>query len=185
MAFMKTITDAITGLDKKLFYRYIAIAGACFILLLALIIWQYKSKINSLKKQIYKVNALRDDVRIELSKYEQIQKQRKEVDAILAEEEDFNITGYFDDLVKRLGLEAHVKERTPSRQETEDNYQETMVNATLVDITMQQLTELLNEIEHKARIFTKQIEITRSKKSPTIEVNLTIATLQPKTETTE
>lgn len=184
MAF-KGIKDTLINLDKKTFYRYLAVFAAVFFVIIFLIIYQYKSKISSLRKKINKVNVWREQARVELSKYEQIQKQRKEVDAILAEEEDFNITGYFDDLIKKMGLESHLKERTPSKLEREDNYQETMVNATLVDITMQQLTELLNEIENKARIFTKYLEITRSKKSPTIEVNLTIATLQPKTETTE
>jgi hypothetical protein len=46
---------------------------------------------------------------------------------------------------------------------------------------MKNLTELLQEIELNKRVFTKELDITASSKQPgTIDVSLTIVTLEPK-----
>ena len=51
-------------------------------------------------------------------------------------------------------------------------------------ITMKQLTEFLNEIDENKRVFTKELDITKSKKIPrAIDVEIKIATMMPK-ETT-
>jgi len=174
------IHEKIAGLDKKDFYKYLIVFLGILVLLIVFIMYQYSSVASSLKKQIRNINSLREDVRVVLSKYEQIQKQRKAVDEILSEEEDFNIVGYFNDVVNQLNLNGNKKEERSSQVDREDNYRESVINVTFVDMNMKQLCELLNVIESKARIFTKELEITKSKKSPTIEVNLTIATLSPK-----
>jgi hypothetical protein len=51
-------------------------------------------------------------------------------------------------------------------------------------MSTQELATLLNEIEHKERVYTKSLDITQSKTPRTIDVTLTIATLQPKEELT-
>lgn len=182
MEFLRTIQTSIESLEKKDFYRYLGIFLGFFVLLIAVTIFQYSRTISKYKKQISYVNSMRDEVRTILSKHEQIERQRKEVDEILSEEEDFNIVGYIESVITKLGLGANFKERTPSSIDREDNYREDMVKVALVDMNMKQLTELLNEIENNPRIFTTELEIIKSKKTPTIEVNVTIATLHPKTE---
>ena len=47
-------------------------------------------------------------------------------------------------------------------------------------MTMKDLTELLKEVEQNKRVFAKELEIIASKKTAnTIDVNFTIATLEP------
>lgn len=185
MEFLRSFQERIENLERKEFYRYLGIFLGIFLLLVVAAIFQYTRTINKYRKQISYVNTMRDEVRSILSKHEQIERQRKEVDAILSEEEDFNIVGYIEDIINKLGLGANFKERTPSSIEREDNYREDMVKVALVDMNMRQLAELLNEIENNPRIFTTELEIIKSKKTPTIEVNLTIATLHPKAGVTE
>jgi ribosomal protein S17E len=61
-----------------------------------------------------------------------------------------------------------------------------LLNAKFDTMNMRQLCELLDAVEQNKRIYTKELEIIKSKKVPnTIDVNLTIATLQAKPETTE
>jgi hypothetical protein len=185
MMVLNYLNEKISALDKKDFYKYLLILIGVILLFIALLMFQYFRVTSRIKKQIRNINSLREDVRVVLSKYEQIQKQRKAVDAILSEEEDFNIVGYFNDVVNQLNLSGNKKEERSSQVDREDNYRESVINVTFVDMNMKQLCELLNVIENKARIFTKELEITKSKKSPTIEVNLTIATLSPKTAVPE
>ncbi len=49
-------------------------------------------------------------------------------------------------------------------------------------MNMRELSELLNVLEQNKRVYTKELEVQKSRKSPrAIEVQLTIATLQPRT----
>jgi len=49
----------------------------------------------------------------------------------------------------------------------------------------QKLTELLDTLEQNERIYTKEVEIYKPDAGQTINVNLLIATLEPKIETPE
>lgn len=55
------------------------------------------------------------------------------------------------------------------------------LTAKFENMSMQDLTHLLEELEKNPRIATERLEIT--KKQKTIDVGLTISTLLPKTET--
>ena len=52
----------------------------------------------------------------------------------------------------------------------------------LTGITMQELVDLLyNKIQNNNKIYTKELSITKTSQSPTIDVTLVIATLVRKT----
>ena len=107
------------------------------------------------------------------------------VEETLAKDTDFKIGGYFKNLLTKLNLrDKEIAEET-STSDLEENYRKSELNAKFEDMTMKELTELLQEIEHNSRIAMERLEITKSKKQPkTIEVNLTISTLLPKIELT-
>ncbi len=50
---------------------------------------------------------------------------------------------------------------------------------------MKQLVDFLNELEQNNRISIKRLEITKSKTGQTIDVQMTISTLQQKIEASE
>ena len=113
-----------------------------------------------------------------LTRAASVQQQRKEVDAILEEDKDFKIGGYFKDVLTKLVLTSKKAVESPSQIDREGKYRESILNVKFTDMDMKQLSELLNEIEKNKRIFTKELEVTTSRKTPQkIDVNLTIATL--------
>jgi hypothetical protein len=109
------------------------------------------------------------------------------VNNILAENPDFKIDGFFTDLLSKTGLERNKKETSISYADRGDkDYREVLLTAKFDTMNMRQLCELLNEIEQNNMVYTKELDIVKSKKIPnTIDVTLTIATLQKKPETTE
>lgn len=168
-------------IETKDFYKYITIFLAVITFIASIIVFQYYRKVKYWKGRVKIINELReDDVKVILEKAQQVQQQQAEVDAILAEDEDFKIGGYFKELLSRLQLvDKEIAEET-TQIDREDNYRESELDAKFEDMNMKQLTELLQEIEKNKRIFTKKLEITKSKKSPgTIEAQITIATLLP------
>jgi len=186
MELLNKIRDFIQDLEEKEFYKYLIIVFICLFLVISFIVFRYYRKINYLKGRIEEVNNIRvDDVQVILSRADVVKKEREEVNVILAKEEDFKIGGYFDNLLKKLGLSGYFKDKTVSPKEISDQYRESELSARLSGMNTKQLCELLEELEKKKRIYTKVLEIKKSKRKPKgIDVSLTIATLQPKAEAT-
>lgn len=128
-----------------------------------------------------RINELREEVRSILDKGQLVKKEQREIDALIAKEENFKIVGYFEDLLTKQGLnnkKASIEASSPVR---EGKYQESILVARFTSMTMKELTELLQELEKNRRVFTKELDITLSLKTPnTIDITLTIATLEPK-----
>jgi hypothetical protein len=182
MDILHKIQTYLDSLEEKRFYQYLMGSIAVILLLIAGILFQYYRKVSYLKSEINRINEERANIRTILEKALLVKKEQKEIDAILAKDENFKIAGYFEDLLSKLGLAdkkaSDVQVTTPSR---EGKYQENILQAKFTSMTMKDLTELLQEIELNKRVFTKELDITISQKKPgTIDVTLTIATLEPK-----
>jgi len=181
MEFFNKIRGKIQGLEEKEFKKYILIFLGSLVVLVSLFIFRYYRKVGSLERKIEDINDERStEVRTILNRAKDVKKRREEVNKLLKEEEGFKIVGYFDALQKNMRLSA--AEVNSSQKELEGDYRESELDARFVGISMQQLCELLQEIDKKKRIYTKKLEIKKSKKPKAIDVILTIATLQPKTE---
>jgi hypothetical protein len=186
MEFIKNILSYINNLELKKIYQTIGITVGIVFVLMGVSLFYYYSAVNSSKKKIAAINDLREEVRLVLDKAEQVQQQRNEVNAMLSQDPNFKIGGYFKDVLLKLHLTEKSKKFLTEPIEREDNYRETRLNAEFVDMTMKELTELLDTIEQNQRVYTKELDISRSKKTPhTINVKLVIGTLQPKTAESE
>lgn len=171
------------GLDQKQFQRYLI--GFCVVVILACVFIIFRSyrATSALRKRMIVTNQKRREVKEILERYESVKKQQAEVDALLAQDKDFKIGGYFNTVIKKLGLQANsTREPEPSREELDNGYTEIKLYASFANMNTQKLTELLDTIEKTERIYTKEVEIYKPDKGATINVNLLIATLEPTTE---
>lgn len=184
MEALEKIKNFIENLEEKKFYKYLIGTLGILILILMLIVFRHYRTVQRLKKRINSINEIREEeVKKILHQADLVEKQRKEVDAMLAEDEDFKIGGYLKNLLEKLGLSDKKTVESPSQIDREDNYRESILAIKFTDMDMKQLTELLNEIEQTRRIYTKELEIMKSRKTPDkLEVNITIATLLLKAE---
>ena len=181
MEFLNKIQSYLTSLDQKRFYQYIGGALGIVAVIMLLLMFQYYRKISSLKSTIVTTNEEREEVKKILDKARQIKKDQKEIDAILALDPNFKIIGYFQDLTSRLGLAQKSSSIEEVKEIREGQYQESVLQAKFTSITMKDLAQLLQEIELNKRVFTKELDITKAQKQAnSIDVSLTIATLEPK-----
>jgi hypothetical protein len=185
MTFLEPIKSFINKTDSKTFSYYIIGYATGCILLCILIIFYYYRSVGTLQRKIRNINAAREEVLVILEKDSSVQQQRSMVEETLAKDMDFKIGGYFKNLLIKLNLrDKEVAEET-STADLEENYRKSELSAKFEDMSMRDLTELLQELEQNSRIATNRLEITQSKKKPkTIEVSLTISTLLPKIEST-
>lgn len=183
MALLNTVYVFFDRIDKKRFYQYTALLLITLFLIMSALFFQFYRTVHYYKKKILFINELRDEARIIREKAQHVQDQRTAVDTMLAEDPDFKIGGYFNDLLTKLSLTDKKSSEELTQIDRDDNYRESELTAQLVAITMKQLTELLYEIEQKKRIYIKKLIIEKSKKADhSIEVLVTLATLLPKPE---
>ena len=171
------------SLDTKKFYTYIGATLGVISLLFLFLIYRFYANVWELQRQLKYANTIRSDVQSLLEKAALVKKQKDDVHAMLEKEPNFKIAGYFQDVLAQLGLTAKEESRSVTTQERgEQEYDESILTSKFNDISMKELTELLNVLEQNKRIYTKSLEMQRSRKSNrSIEVLLTIATLQPRT----
>lgn len=179
MVFLDNIRAFIANLDQKTWYTYVAIAMGIYLVLIAGVLYYYYSSISTLQEQINNVNDERKQAQQILTEAKRVQKQRAEVNAIIEEDPNFKIKGYLLEVMAGIGITPSLS--TDQKISREDNFVENIATYQFTGITMKQLTELLDEIEQNKRLYTKDLEIIRSKKIPnTIDVGITVATMIPK-----
>lgn len=168
--------------DKNTRYLYMGICLFVVICIDVLMIYFFISTYNQMYDEYANINDMRaTKVKTLLQKIHQVKKQKEEVNALLAEDENFKIGGYFKNLVQLLRLDAKRESDTTSQVDKDASYKESILNAKFSGASMKELTELLEKLESNKRIYTKELEITESKKTPqAIDFSITIATLQSK-----
>ena len=183
MKLLDSINNFFINLDQKSFYTYLIVYSVLCVLLMAGIIYYYYSTTGDLQKKIRNLNTSREEVLEILEKNAVIKQQQVIVEEMLAKDPNFKIQGTFEKILTKLNmLDKRENPGEISAADVEDNYRKNELSVKFDKITMQELTRLLEEIEKNPRIATEKLDITRSKKNPTIEVSLTISTLLPKAE---
>ena len=182
MMILDPVKNFINRMDIKTFYFYMLGYGIACLLLSVLIVVYYYLSIGDLTKKIKNLNVHRETVMEILTEFEKIKQQQAIVEEILAKNPDFKIAGEFKAIVGNLHLtdKEHGKGEL-SVIDLEDNYRKNELTTKFENMSMQDLTRLLEEIEKNPRIATERLEITG--KDHAIDVGLTISTLLPKTET--
>jgi len=179
---MTSIVNFVQELDSREFYRYLAIAGGVFLLIIGVIFFFQRRQIKELDRRLANVNKQRSVVRKILQGHALVEKQRQEVNTILDREPNFRIKEFFQLAVKDLGLTRMMsKDPVVLDNDLGNGYTETQLESNFKKLDMKQVEELMDKIEQNNRLFTKELALTKSRFAPKVDATLIIATLQPKT----
>lgn len=185
MEFFDQIQAYFNGLEQKRFYQYVGGFLGVIALITFLLLFQYFRSINFYKSEAEAINELREDTEKILARAQKIKAIQKENEAVLAQDKNFKIVGYFEDLISRIGLAQKKTQLDVTVAAREGKYQEKVLTVKFAAASMKELTQLLQEIENNKRVFIKELTIEESNKQPnSIDVTLVIATLEPKPQET-
>jgi len=178
----KYIQPLLDRLGAREFQRIAAVILGVVVLLCGLIIfWQHRS-VGSLVRKIDVVNEERDTIRTVLERAQLVRQEQERVNKILSENPNFKIGGYFNEVLARLRLTGKKVTESKAYADRGENYQERSLTASFNDMNMRELVELVDELGKNERIYTKELQINKSKRSPgTVEVTITIGTVMAKT----
>ncbi len=181
MEFLDQIQAYLSNLEQKRFNQYVGGLLGFITLIMLLLMFQYYRKVSYLKTQAAAVNEQREETQTILMRAQQIKNIQKENETILAQDKNFKIAGFFEDLIGKFGLAQKKSSVGLDIALGEGKFQESILTAKFAGITMKEVTELLQEIEQNKRVFIKELALGASTKPPnSIDVTLVIATLEPK-----
>ncbi len=186
MKILKSLSEFLDSLDLKDFYKYIGIALGITLLLVSFIVYRFYSNVGYYKKQIQQINEQRQEIQELLGKAALTKGKKQEVNAMLEADPNFKISAYFNEVLTQLQLKQDSEAEMTTQERGEQDYEEKILTANFSNMNMKKLSELLNDIEQNKRVYTKELKMQKSnKRPPSLKVELSIATLQPRTEPVE
>jgi len=185
---MRPIINFFRQLDNRTFNRMLMVIISGIILIFGTLLYTQLKAVRRYKREMVSINNERMHIKEILEKNELLKKQQKRAKEILAQNKNFFLTEYIENLAKQLKLNLKAYPITVIDLENlrSQGYEEVRMEAELINLNMKQVVDLLHELEQNNIIDIKRVEITKSKKQPTtIDLALTISTLQQKAEVAE
>lgn len=186
MKLFDSIEQHIAQLDAKTFRNYLIAFFTILGLTLGIILWRYYSSTQSIHKNIRRINQEREQVQDIALRNALVKEQQRVVEALIKRNPNFKILGYFDTVLSQHNLTRNLSSRPETRPtDLDTGHTEMTLTANLTGLNMKSIVELLDTLERNDRINTKEIEITKPGFGRTVNLNLTIATLEPASQSTE
>ena len=179
MNIIEKATHFLLSKEQEDFYKYIGgyligLFCACLI-----IVVYYFSAASSLKNTLNSLYKTQQESKILLDKVRIVEKQKERVNKLLDAEKSFKIKNYFEEVIKTLNLTSYQRKEAEVTEEEvlKNQYSEIKLSANLTGISTKQLCQMLETLEKKERIYTKNLMITKGR-GPTIDATITIGTLK-------
>lgn len=177
MTFLEKLQQITLPLEASEFYRNLAIYLGSLLFIMGSIMYYHHSKTSELRMSLQKMYKNQQEAKVILERVKVVQKQSDEVNSLLDEDKNFRLKNYFDEVVSKVNLTKYqIKDAEISEEILQKLYTEIKINAQFNGITTKQLCELLQAIEQKQRVYTKELSIIQ--KNGSLLVTVTIATLK-------
>ncbi len=179
MNILEKVSLLLLSKEQEDFYKYIGGYALGLFIICISIIGYYYSATSNLKSNLQSLYKTQQECKLLLEKVKTIEQQKESVDAVLNTEKSFKIKNYFEELLRSLNLTPNQKRDAEVTEEEilKNQYSEIKLSAQLQGISMKQLCQLLETLEKKERLYTKDLIITKGR-GPTIDVAITIGTLK-------
>ncbi|MGE0009650.1 MAG: hypothetical protein AB7F19_03840 [Candidatus Babeliales bacterium] len=180
MKIFEPLEQRIAQLDATTFRNYLIAFFAVITLIIGLILWRYYASVRSLHKNIRRINEEREEVKEITIRSERVKGQQRVVETLINKDPNFKILGYFDRVLAQHNLMNNLVRRPDTRPtDLDTGHTEVTLFASLTNLNMESIAKLLDTLERNERINTKEIEITKPLSGRTVNLSLTIATLEP------
>ena len=179
MTFLTPLRTYLENLSQKELNKVIA-GFLIFLLCIAgYLLYRRQTKIQDLTSRLQTVNKERVKTQRIIQAHTALKNQRRDVDVLLDQDKNFRLLDYFNTLTSQLGLVNAGAPVVGSPRDLDIGYNEIELTASFSSLTMVQLVSLLESLDKNKRIYTKDLLIEKSQKTPSIDVKIVIATLEP------
>ncbi len=185
MDILENIQSFFKNLNKQDFLKFLSIFFAAITGIFALMIYLHYYRVSSYLEELDKAKSEVEKTVQIIKDHKKVVQQNKQVDDILKKtDKNFRIVEAFENISKKLNLES-------KREATELLATEGTIIADKVEqkltikfngINTKDLTNLLKEIAKIERLYPKELSINKNKDNKTINIEITVATLNQVTK---
>lgn len=180
MTFLNQIIDLIKQADDSELLKYFSLSLGIFLVLLGGLLYFHYDQVSWHTKQLRNLDKERTKTRTILRDTKIVKAQQKEVEDILAQDKDFRIGQAYQSIIQKskLGSKIVDKKPTPRTGDTVSDKTELQITSTLRGLSMKEVTDFLLLIAQVPQLYTKDITIKKIPGRPTVDVDITVATLE-------
>jgi len=180
MQILDSLRDKIKYADDKELYQYVGIFSGITCVTFALLLYLHYSRVSWHTGQLKQLNSWRTQTRQILSDAKMVKLQQEEVEEILAKDKDFRIGQAYQAIVRSANLTSKVVDQSiPTTGESISGKTEVLVTSQLRGLSMKEVTDFLVLIAQVPQLYTKELTIKRTPGRSMVDVDITVATLEP------
>lgn len=174
---LDALKERLSRIDPKDLFRYcIAYLAVCCLLVIGIMV-RHVFMLQEMQDKTKQLNKSRATVQSVLTQYQSVQQQKQKVEIALQQNKNFNIQKYYQDLSAKHNIAGQSSFKF-NRQKLPNGYFEESLQISITQINTKMLCELLLDIEQESLVYTISVDITKMSSAQTINVTLSIATLQ-------
>ena len=182
MDFLDSLRTYIENADERELYTYYAIIGGIIFFLFGLLTYYHYSNVSWYNRELNKLNKQRTITRQILQDSKMVKAQQQKVEQILAQNKDFRIGEAYQTIIRNGNLASKlVDQSAPTTGESISGKTEVQVTSKLKNMSMKEVTDFLVMIASVPQLYTKEISIQKPFGKPSVDVDITVATLEPST----
>ena len=183
MELFSPIRDFLRQADDRELYTYGGIMAGVLCVLFGLLIYFHYRNVSWYTNEFKKLDKLRTTTRSILQDAKLPKLQQQQVDAILAQDKNFRIVQAYQTILKEENLSdpKRVDLSVPTTGESISGKTEVIITSTLRGLSMKEVTDFLVHIAQIPQLYTKDITINKVPGQSTVDVDITVATLEPST----
>ncbi len=179
MAWLDKLREYVRNLDDRDLYKNIAAFFGVLLLLLAITFYLHYRRVQRYTAQLKTLDSLRGETKKIIASQKAVAAQKEKVDELLAQNKNFRIAESYQTIVQKLGLLPALKDPiSPVVGNTISEKTEVTVTSHFTGISMKLLTDLLSQVAAIPQLYTKDLVITKGARPQTVDVDITIATLE-------
>lgn len=183
MNLIKNYARKIFNLSRQYFLKLCAVIALCILCVSVLFIYMFYHQKHKLLNNLTTVYKQRNESQDLVFRNNAIKQQEEIVTELLKKNKDFKLLQFFDSTIDQLRLTKYVISKgSPKIESKNSSLSEISLDTKISNINMKQVVEVLQKIEASEIVFIKKLDIKKTGKMPTVDIELTIATLQLKSE---
>ncbi len=180
MALLDPIVDMIKQADESELLTYLGIVAGVFVALLSIMFYFHYSNVSWHTTQLRKLDRERTKTRTILRDAKAVKGQQQQVEDILAQDKDFRIGQAYQSIIKQGNFSSKLVDKRPTLHSGESisGKTEVQITSTLRGLSMKEVTDFLLLIAKVPQLYTKDITIKKIQGRSTVDIDITIATLE-------
>lgn len=181
MQIFDSIRDFIKYSDDQELYKYLGIFGGILCILFGVLFYFHYSRVSWYTQQLKQLDTWRKHTQKILKNSKMVKEQQRQVEEILAKDKDFRIGQAYLSIIRQGNLMGKIVDKTPVPRtgETISGKTEVQISSNLRGMSMKEVTDFLMLIAQVPQLYTKDITIKKTPGRSTVDIDITVATLEP------